>query len=50
MKKAIEVAAYYFPNYHIDPQNEKRYGEKWTEWELLKQHPVIEEDQKYLKP
>jgi hypothetical protein len=31
-----EIAAYYFPNYHIDPNNEKRHGVKWSEWELLK--------------
>jgi hypothetical protein len=32
-----EVGAYYFPNYHLDPLNEKIYGSGWTEWELLKQ-------------
>jgi hypothetical protein len=31
-----EVGVYYFPNYHIDPRNEKRYGRGWTEWELVK--------------
>lgn len=30
------IAAYYFPNYHIDPRNEKWHGRGWTEWELLK--------------
>lgn len=34
------VAVYYFPNYHIDPRNEKAHGKGWTEWELVKQaHP-----------
>jgi len=30
-----EVAAYYFPNYHPDAKNQRRYGKGWTEWELL---------------
>lgn len=30
------VAAYYFPNYHIDDRNEKVHGKGWTEWELVK--------------
>lgn len=30
------VASYYFPNYHVDPRNEKRHGSGWTEWELVK--------------
>jgi hypothetical protein len=33
----IEVGAYYFPNYHRDPRNERVHGPGWTEWELLKQ-------------
>ena len=32
---AFQVGAYYFPNYHVDPRNEKRYGSGWTEWELV---------------
>jgi hypothetical protein len=31
-----EIGVYYFPNYHRDPRNEKRYGPGWTEWELVK--------------
>ncbi len=31
-----QVAAYYFPNYHIDKRNEKYFGSGWTEWKLLK--------------
>jgi hypothetical protein len=30
------IGAYYFPNYHVDPRNEKLYGSGWTEWELMK--------------
>ncbi len=33
---SIQVAAYYFPNYHIDPRNERAHGPRWTEWELLR--------------
>ncbi len=32
-----EIGAYYFPNYHIDPRNEKRYGKNWTEWKLVEE-------------
>lgn len=32
----IQVAAYYFPNYHPDPRNAKWHGEGWTEWELVR--------------
>lgn len=31
----VEVAAYYFPNFHPDPRNDVWYGPGWTEWELL---------------
>ncbi len=31
-----QVGAYYFPNYHVDPRNEKQLGKGWTEWELVK--------------
>ena len=31
-----EVAAYYWPNWHVDVRNEKRLGRDWTEWELVK--------------
>jgi hypothetical protein len=34
--RPIEVAAYYFPNYHPDPRSDVWYGEGWTEWELVK--------------
>jgi hypothetical protein len=36
-KRPYQVGAYYFPNYRVDPRNEKRYGPGWTEWELIKQ-------------
>lgn len=32
----VEIAAYYFPNYHADARNEALHGPGWTEWELLK--------------
>ena len=31
-----EIGCYYFPNYHVDPYNEKEHGPEWTEWELVK--------------
>ncbi|HLV97964.1 MAG TPA: glycoside hydrolase family 99-like domain-containing protein [Ktedonobacterales bacterium] len=31
-----EVAAYYFPQYHTDPLNDRWHGQEWTEWEVLK--------------
>ncbi len=37
MANGYQVGAYYFPNYHADPRNEKLYGAGWTEWELVKQ-------------
>jgi hypothetical protein len=30
------VAAYYFPNYHLDERNQTWYGEGFTEWDLVK--------------
>lgn len=32
----IEVAAFYFPQWHVDPLNEYWFGRGWSEWELLK--------------
>ena len=32
----FQVGAYYFPNYHVDPRNERQFGKGWTEWELVK--------------
>ena len=32
----MQVAAYYFPNYHSEPRNNARHGRGWTEWELMK--------------
>lgn len=38
------VAAYYFPNFHVDPRNEKEHGRGWTEWQILKvAHPRFPE-------
>lgn len=36
MKPTPTIAAYYFPNYHVDPRNEQAHGKEWTEWELVK--------------
>jgi hypothetical protein len=36
MPKQPIIAAYYFPNYHVDPRNEQWHGKGWTEWELVK--------------
>lgn len=36
MQKQFEIGVYYFPNYHVDPRNEKIHGLGWTEWELVK--------------
>jgi hypothetical protein len=30
------IAAYYFPNYHVDPRNEAVHGKGWTEWQIVK--------------
>ena len=38
--QAIEVAAYYFPNYHADSRNEKLHGAGWNEWDLMKRAEV----------
>lgn len=35
-QSGYQVGAYYFPNYHVDPRNEKAHGTGWTEWEVLK--------------
>lgn len=35
-KNKVEVLAYYFPQYHQDPRNDKWHGKGWTEWELVK--------------
>ncbi len=36
MTKDYTVACYYFPNYHVDPRNERDHGPGWTEWALVK--------------
>ncbi|MBZ0289494.1 MAG: glycoside hydrolase family 99-like domain-containing protein, partial [Anaerolineae bacterium] len=36
MAQPYQIGAYYFPNYHVDPRNERLYGSGWTEWELLR--------------
>jgi hypothetical protein len=37
MKGSCEVAAYYFPQWHVDPRNAREKGGAWTEWESLRQ-------------
>jgi hypothetical protein len=37
MSEKYQVAVYYFPNYHHDPQNEIVHGRGWNEWELVRQ-------------
>ena len=37
MSKDIQIAVYYFPNYHADPRNALTHGPGWMEWELVKQ-------------
>lgn len=36
MNSEYQVAAYYFPNFHIDRRNEEWHGKGWTEWNLVK--------------
>lgn len=36
MTNATQVAAYYFPNYHVDARNATHYGRGWTEWDLVR--------------
>jgi hypothetical protein len=35
-KNKIEIAAYYFPNYHQDARNAAWHGMGWTEWNLVR--------------
>ena len=32
MAKKTVICSYYFPNWHVDPRNEKLHGKGWTEW------------------
>jgi hypothetical protein len=36
MVEPVQIAAYYFSSYHIDPHNELVHGPGWCEWELVK--------------
>lgn len=31
-----KLYCYYFPNWHVDPRNEKWHGTGWTEWQVVK--------------
>jgi len=33
----MQIAVYYFPNYHYDPRNALTHGPRWNEWELVRQ-------------
>ena len=33
---SYQVAAYYFPQYHRDPRNDRWHGPGWTEWALVR--------------
>lgn len=32
----IQVAAYYFPQWHVDPHNVAWHGDGWTEWRMVR--------------
>ena len=34
MNRRPIVSAFYFPNWHVDPRNEKYHGTGWTEWRV----------------
>jgi len=36
MNGKMQVAVYYFPDYHVDPRNEAWHGPAWNEWSLVK--------------
>ena len=36
MARAYDIAAYYFPNYHHEPRNDRDHPNGWTEWEQVK--------------
>lgn len=36
MSEPVQVAVYYFPEYHADLRNDVWHGKGWTEWELMK--------------
>ncbi|MBA4388872.1 MAG: hypothetical protein C0404_12890 [Verrucomicrobia bacterium] len=43
MSERRQVGCYYFPNYHVDPRNEKVHGSGWSEWQLVEHaHPHFE--------
>lgn len=35
-RAGYDVAVYYFPQWHVDANNEKIHGHPWTEWESLR--------------
>lgn len=35
MKQRPLICTYYFPNWHVDPRNERIHGKNWTEWRVV---------------
>lgn len=35
-KRDIQVAAIYFPSWHVEPRRDAHHGPGWSEWELVK--------------
>lgn len=36
MPPVLDIAAYYFPQFHPDPRNDRWHGPGWSEWELMR--------------
>lgn len=48
--KSPEVAAIYFPGWHEDDHYSAWYGERWTEWQLIRDAKQRCPEQRLLKP
>jgi Glycosyltransferase WbsX len=47
----VQVMAYYFPQWHVDPRNEAMFGPGWTEWEVLRTgHPRFDGHRQPIRP
>jgi len=49
-KQRPQVATIYFPSWHTDDHYSSWYGEKWNEWQLLKNNPQRFPGQNTVKP